>query len=116
MPLKLNKLEKDLSNIQARYYKVHEFFTHGIYSQAILYYEKLLEQFVTQGKPNQWLEYKGKAYTESGICYAELGNLDKTKECYDKAKTVPIKSYDEWGYYYYGLYNIQHQRLMKPIL
>lgn len=101
--VKLNKLEKDLTNIQARYDRAHELFYSQMYSQAIPHYEKLLEQFVVQGNPKQWFEYTGKAYTEMGICYAELDNLTKAKECYDKAKTVPIKSYDDYGYYYYGL-------------
>ena len=101
--VKLNKLEKDLTNIQARYDRAHELFYSEMYSKAIPHYEKLLEQFVVQGNPKQWFEYTGKAYTEMGICYAELDNLNKAKEFYDKAKTVPIKSYDDYGYYYYGL-------------
>ena len=101
--VKLNRLEDALNVIPSRYERAHELFDSQMYSQAISHYENVLEQFDVQKNSDRWFEYKGKAYTEMGICYAELDNLTKAKECYDKAKMVPIKSYDHYGYYYYGL-------------
>ncbi len=95
------KGEEKLINIQEIYYKAHGLFKSGNYSKAVSYYKNLLNQFVSQGRPNQWLAYTGKAYTEMGLCYVRLNDYEKAKECYDKAKTIKIESYDDEGRKYF---------------
>ena len=98
---KLKKAEK--ITVWEIYDKANKLFKSGAYKEAIVHYEKFLEQFINYEKTdNQLAELAGKAYSEVGICYVGINNYDKAKECYDKAKRIELKSNDIEGYYYYG--------------